>query len=150
MNRRQLRSTVVIITFAAFFPPLFVAAQTPPSPPVSPGPASAAPPAAAVAPVDKDGFVKVGGTNKPSRGRVTDVDKGDNGCYLTYYDDKNSKSEYIEVGGYDLCTQKPPLKGKRVELVYSMEVIRAGDCYGDSKCKRTETVPFIVSAKIVD
>lgn len=149
MNRRQLRCTVVIIAFAAFFAPLFAAAQTPP------GPASTTPPAAVAAPastasVDKEGYVTVGGIIKPSRGRVTDVDKGDNGCYVTYLDDKNAKSEYIEVGGYDLCSQKPPLKGKRVELVFKMEAIQAGDCYGDPKCKRTETVPFIVSVKIIE
>ena len=149
MNRRQLRCTVVIITVVALFPPLFAAAQSPPSA------APATPPAAVVAPapsasVDNNGYFKVGGASKPTRGRVTDVDKGDNGCYITYQDDKNAKSEYIEVGGFDLCSQKPPLKGKRVDLVYKMEAIQAGDCYGDPKCKRTETVPFIISAKIVE
>jgi hypothetical protein len=85
---------------------------------------------------------------KPTRGLVSDIDKGDNGCYLTIMTDK--KAEYIEVGGFALCTQKPPLKGKRVDLEYTMETIMAGDCYGDPKCKRTETVPFITSAKLVE
>lgn len=151
-NRPRHRNFLIA---AAFFLPQQVGAQTPTNPPVSPTvppslstPPIAIPPALTSAPVSKGGAVKVGGTLKPSRGLVTDVDKGDNGCYLTVRDEKNF--EYIEVGSFAICTQKPPLKGKRVELEYSMETIMAGDCYGDSKCKRTETVPFITSVKIVD
>ena len=130
-----------------------VSAQTPPVAPTSP-PSPAAPvapaatPPAAPALVYKDGVVKVGSELKQSRGRVTDVDKGDNGCYLTLRNEKNN--EFIEVATFEICTQKPPLKGKQVEMVYTMETIQAGDCYGDPKCKRTETVPVITAVKILD
>ena len=152
MKTRSLSRILFIATFSAWLPPNYVGAQTPPNPPISPSvPASPTPPAApapAPALVYKDGVVKVGGTLKQSRGRVTDVDKGDNGCYLTLRDDKNAES--IEVGSFDICTQKPPLKGKQVEMAFSMENIQAGDCYGDPKCKRTETVPLVISVKILD
>ena len=123
----------------------FVYAQTPPVPPAAP--TSPTPPAAPAL-VYKDGVVKVGSELKQSRGRITDVDKGDNGCYLTLRNEKNA--EFIEVATFPICTQTPPLKGKQVEMVYTMETIQAGDCYGDPKCKRTETVPVITAVKILD
>ena len=149
-TRPLLRACFIMATFLL---PQHIGAQTPPTaPPAGATPPTAAPEPAPAAPAPppalREGFVKVGSTIKPSRGRVTDVDKGDNGCYLTISDEK--KSEYIEVGSFALCTQKPPMKGKRVEVEYTMETIMAGDCYGDPKCKRTETVPYITSVKIVD
>ena len=149
MNDRLLLRAFFIL--AIFLLPQHIGAQSPPTVPASPPPGSTPPPTPPPVPPatgPKEGYVKVGGTVKPSRGRVTDIDKGDNGCYLTISDEK--KSEYIEVGSFALCTQKPPLKGKRVEVEYSMETIMAGDCYGDPKCKRTETVPYVTSVKIVE
>ena len=154
MNTRPQLCTSIIAAVAALFFSQLLGAQSPPSPKVAPAIPStpttnaAETPPLPAAPIAKGGAVKVGSTMKPSRGLVTDVDKGDNGCYLTVRDEKNS--EYIEVGSFAICTQKPPLKGKRVDLEYSMETIMAGDCYGDPKCKRTETVPFITSVKIVE
>ena len=142
-NRPPLR----ICFFAAIFflSQHGIAQTTPPAAPAPPAPPVAAPPPA---PTVRDDFVKFGSEKKPTHGFVADIDKGDNGCYLTIKTE--NKSEYIEVGGFALCTQKPPLKGKHVELEYSMQSIMAGDCYGDPKCKRTETVPVITSVKIVD
>ena len=120
-------------------------------PPTQPAPAPAPVPAAPAAPpalVYKDGVIKVGNDLKQTKGRVTDVDKGDNGCYLTLRNEKNN--EFIEVGLFPICMQKPPLKGMKVELTYNMETIQAGDCYGDPKCKRTETIPVITAVKIVE
>ena len=108
-------------------------------------------PAAPVAPpvlVYKDGVIKIGTEFKQTKGRVTDVDKGDNGCYLTLRNEKNN--EFIEVGLFPICMQKPPLTGKQVELTYAIETIQAGDCYGDPKCKRTETIAVITAVKIVE
>ena len=129
-------------------------AQSPPLPPAIPAapggpatPAATAPPAAPAINY-KEGVIKVGGEMKQSLGIVTDVDKGDNGCYLTLKDEKGN--EFIEVGKFDICTQKPPLKGKRVALAYSLETIQATTCYGDPKCKKTETVPLVVGVKIVE
>ena len=124
---------------------------TPPAAPAVPAAGStgeAAPPAAPAPPAVtyKDGIVKIGSEFKKTLGRVADVDKGDNGCYLTLRDDKNI--EFIEVGTFDLCSHKPPLKGQRVELVYRLETIAASSCYGDPKCKKTETVPLVVKVNI--
>ncbi len=129
-----------IACFVFSFGALGVSGQTPP--PATP----ATPPPPAV--TYKEGVVKVGSVLKQTRGKVADVDKGDNGCYITLLDDK--KNESIEIGGFELCNQKPPFKGKKVELTFSMETIQAGDCYGDPKCKRTESVPLVMSVKIVE
>ncbi len=148
MNTCRLISARFIVTCAALLLPQIAAAQSPPD---IPAPASAPPaavPPAAPALIYKDGVVKVGSTLKQSRGRLTDVDKGDNGCYLTLVDDK--KIESIEVGKFELCLQKPPLKGKKVELTFSMETVQAADCYGDAKCKRTETIPLVTAVKILE
>jgi hypothetical protein len=133
-------------------------AQAPVPAPAPVAPASTAPPTAPSAPVAepakpaevvyKDGVIKVGSEFKKSIGVVTDVDKGDNGCYLTLKDDKGL--EFIEVGKFEICTQKPPLKGKRVALAYNIETIQATSCYGDPKCKKTETIPVVVGVKIAE
>lgn len=113
-------------------------AAAPTAPPETP-PAPPAPPAE---PVYKDGIVKMGSELKRTIGRVTDVEKGDNGCYLTLVDEK--KFEFIEIGLMEFCTKKPSLKGQKVELSYRMETIQASSCYGDPKCKKTETLPLVV------
>lgn len=144
-------SVWVLLTTAALAQPTPPKPPQPvslPSVPLSPSaPAvgsagEAAPPAVTY----KDGIVKIGPEFKKTLGRVTDIDKGDNGCYLTLRDDKNF--EFIEVGTFDLCSQKPTLKGQRVELVYRLETIVASSCYGDPKCKKTETVPLVVKVNI--
>ena len=117
-------------------------AQTAATPP----PATAAPSAPAV--VYKEGVVKVGNEMKQTLGKVTDVEKGDNGCYLTLK--SPGGGDLIELGKFELCRQKSSLMGKRVALVFSMETIQAESCYGDPKCKKTETVPLVVDVKILD
>lgn len=137
-----------VIALAIVLPPAAYA-QTPPNPPVTPN--ISAPPAVENPPpplVYKDGVVKVGSALKQSRGRVTDIDKGDNGCYLTLRNEKNV--EFIEIAIFAICSQKPPLKGKQVEMTFGMETIQAGDCYGDPKCKRTETIPVVMAVKLLD
>ncbi len=127
-----------IISFLAF-------AQAPATPPAE-APAPAAAPAAPAAP--PSGKIKIGGEDKLTIAKVADVDKGDNGCYLTLKSDKGA--EYIELGKFEFCSRKPSLKGKKVELAYSMETVQAASCYGDPKCKKTEVVPLIISVKIVE
>lgn len=150
MKTGTLFRTLFIAALSAPLPAQYVCAQTSPNSPAPSAPAApaAATPPAVAAPVYREGVVKVGSELKQSRGRITDVDKGDNGCYLTLRNEKNN--EFIEVATFEICLQKPPLKGKQVEMVYSMETIQAGDCYGDPKCKRTETVPVITAVKILD
>ena len=146
-------SATGLSAFAADAPPKPAAVNAAGSPPPSPKPAASsadlppvpsapAAPAEPPPPVYKDGVVKIGNDLKRTIGKVTDVEKGDNGCYLTLMDDK--KFEFIEIGVMELCTQKPPLKGKKVELVYKLETIQASSCYGDPKCKKTETVPLVI------
>ncbi len=122
-----------------------------PAAPVPSTPAAVTPPLAAPAPPVKtyrEGVVKVGEEMKETLGRITDLDKADNGCFLILRSDKNN--ELIELGKVEFCTQKPSLKGKKVELEYRMETVQAAACYGDPKCKKTETLPYVVSVKVLE
>jgi len=103
---------------------------------------------AAAAKTYRAGVVKIGEEMKETLGRVTDLDKADNGCFLILRNDKNG--ELIELGKMEFCTQKPSLKGKSVELEYRLETIQASTCYGDPKCKKTETLPYVVSVKVLE
>ena len=131
-------------------------AQVPPAQTPKPEtnvPATAAPadtPSAAPAPTKtyRAGLVKIGEEMKETLGRVTDLDKADNGCFLILRNDKNG--ELIELGKMEFCTQKPSLKGKNVELEYRLETVQASTCYGDPKCKKTETLPYVVSVKVLE
>jgi hypothetical protein len=130
-----------------------VSAQTPPAKPAVDPLAPLAPiaPAGASAATGqktfRPGVVKVGEEMKETLGRVTDLDKGDNGCFLILRNDKNG--ELIELGKMEFCSQKQ-LKGKKVELEYKMETVQAASCYGDPKCKKTETVPLVVGVKVLE
>ncbi len=158
MNIRPLLYVCAFSTLAAALP---VVAQTPSTPPAAPAaavapaavpvpgaPGAAAVPAAPPAIVYKEGVIKVGTEMKQSLGVVTDIDKGDNGCFITFKDAKGA--EFIELGKFELCALKPSPKGKRVSLAYSVETVQAASCYGDPKCKKTETVPLIVGIQIVE
>lgn len=148
MYSRPLPKACFVV--AALLTAQLAGAQTPPA--AQPAdPAAPVAPAAPPAPpkmVPNEGVIKVGGELKQTRGRITDIDKGDNGCYFTFRDDK--KNELIEVGKFELCALKPSPKGKLVEFQYNIETIQAGDCYGDPKCKKTETVPVIVTVKVLE
>ncbi len=130
----------------------FLVSSTPPSAqtlaPATPTEAPTPAPLAAPAKTYRAGVVKIGEEMKETLGRVTDLDKADNGCFLILRNDKNG--ELIELGKMEFCTQKPSLKGKNVELEYRLETIQASTCYGDPKCKKTETLPYVVSVKVLE
>jgi hypothetical protein len=151
MNARILSAlkTHLLIVIAASVSP-FIGAQTPPQKAPEVGAVSAPPIATTAAPPAKaarPGVVKVGEEMKETLGRITDLDKGDNGCFLILRNDRNG--ELIELGKMEFCNQKQ-LKGKKVELEYKMETIQAATCYGDAKCKKTETVPLVVGVKVLE
>lgn len=133
-----------------------ISAQTAPTPSTKPAVDPLAP-LAPIAPAGastaagqktfRPGVVKVGEEMKETLGRITDLDKGDNGCFLILRNDKNG--ELIELGKMEFCSQKQ-LKGKKVELEYKMETVQAASCYGDQKCKKTETVPLVVGVKVLE
>lgn len=137
------------IASVAQVPPTTVPNPPPTGAPVGTPQAISAPNApAAAAKTYRAGVVKIGEEMKETLGRVTDLDKADNGCFLILRNDKNG--ELIELGKMEFCTQKPSLKGKSVELEYRLETIQASTCYGDPKCKKTETLPYVVSVKVLD
>ena len=144
MNIRLLPIICVFSTLTVALPAVAQSSATPPAAPSAPVPGAA--PAPAV--VYKEGVVKVGNELKQTLGKVTDIDKGDNGCYLTLKSETGG--ELIELGKFELCRQKATLIGKRVALVFSLETVQAASCYGDPKCRKTETVPLVVDVKILD
>ena len=85
---------------------------------------------------------------KATLGKVTDVEKADNGCLIEFKSDKGEPQ--IELGLAKFCTQKPPLKGRQVELEYRLETVQASECAGNAKCKKTETLPVIVEVKVLN
>ena len=148
LKSHALKMPVIMVFFASMS--ALLCAQTPPAKPPATETVPAAPAAvvpAAPAKTFRQGVVKVGEEMKETLGRVTDLDKGDNGCFLILRNDKNG--EIIELGKMEFCSQKQ-LKGKNVELEYKMETVQAASCYGDSKCKKTETVPLVVGVKVLE
>jgi len=127
--------------------PMLLSGQTPPANPTTEPVAPTAVAPAAPAKTFRPGVVKIGDEMKETLGRVTDLDKGDNGCFLILRNDKNG--EIIELGKMEFCSQKQ-LKGKKVELEYKMETVQAASCYGDPKCTKTETVPLVVGVKVLE
>jgi hypothetical protein len=154
MNSRISNSLAIgLMASATVLISVSVSAQTTPAKPAVDPLAPLAPiaPAGVSAPAGqktfRPGVVKVGEEMKETLGRITDLDKGDNGCFLILRNDKNG--ELIELGKMEFCNQKQ-LKGKKVELEYKMETVQAASCYGDPKCKKTETVPLVVGVKVLD
>lgn len=146
MNLRKLYSQTLrsLIAVVAFVPMLLNAQAAPASPSSEPAVPTAP---ATSAKTFRPGIVKIGDEMKETLGRITDLDKGDNGCFLILRNDKNG--ELIELGKMEFCSQKQ-LKGKKVELEYKMETVQAATCYGDPKCKKTEVVPLVVGVKVLE
>jgi hypothetical protein len=123
-------------------------AQAPATAPTAPASAPTATPTPPPAPAKTSTVVSFGKVNKQSVGTITDLDKGDNGCYITFVDDK--KNEFVEVGTLEMCNILPSPKKKRVEMTYKMETIPATSCGDDKKCTKTETLPIITAIKALD
>lgn len=92
--------------------------------------------------------VKVGQATKKTVGTVTATNSGDIACYLTLKDDRGVVFE--EMADFEICDQKPPLKGKRVTLTYSLQKVMSDECQGDPACKKTRTVALVSAARIID
>lgn len=147
------RSRQLGFATAAFSLIASVNAQSPapaPAPtPVPPAAAEAAPPPPPPpAPPVNSGTVKIGKEIKATLGKITDLEKADNGCLIEFKSDKGEVQ--IELGLAKFCTQKPPLKGRQAELEYRLETVTASECAGNAKCKKTETLPVIVEVKVLN
>ncbi len=92
--------------------------------------------------------VKIGQATKKTVGTVTATNSGDVACYLTLKDDRGVVFE--EMADFEICDQKPPLKGKRVTLAYSLQKVMSDECQGDPACKKTRTVALVSAARIID
>ena len=91
--------------------------------------------------------VKVGQATKKTIGTVTATNSGDVACYLTLKDDRGA--EFKEMADFEICDQKPPLKGKRVALTYRLQNVMADDCQGNPDCKKTRSVALVSAAKMI-
>jgi hypothetical protein len=130
-----LAATSITTTLHAQTPPpaTAVPAETPKASPPAPPPST---------------VITLGKERKQTVGKITDLDKGDNGCYVVFVDEK--KNEFVEVGTFDLCAISPSPKGKRAEFTYKVETIPASSCGGDKKCTKTETLAIITSIKVLE
>lgn len=91
--------------------------------------------------------VKIGQATKKTVGTVTATNSGDIACYLTLKDDRGVVFE--EMADFEICDQKPPLKGKRVTLTYSLQKVMSDECQGDPACKKTRTVALVSAARVI-
>lgn len=91
--------------------------------------------------------VKIGQATKKTVGTVTATNSGDIACYLTLKDDRGAVFE--EMADFEICDQKPPLKGKRVTLTYSLQKVMSDECQGDPACKKTRTVALVTAARVI-
>lgn len=91
--------------------------------------------------------VKIGQITKKTVGTVTATNSGDIACYLTLKDDRGAVFE--EMADFEICDQKPPLKGKRVTLTYSLQKVMSDECQGDPACKKTRTVALVTAARVI-
>lgn len=91
--------------------------------------------------------VKIGQVTKRTVGTVTATNSGDIACYLTLKDDGGAVFE--EMAEFEICDQKPPLKGKRVTLTYSLQKVMSDECQGDPACKKTRTVALVTAARVI-
>ena len=92
--------------------------------------------------------VRIGQVTKKTVGTVTATNSGDVACYLTLKDDRGVVFE--EMADFEICDQKPPLKGKRVTLTYALQKVMSDECQGDPACKKTRTVALVSAARIID
>lgn len=53
------------------------------------------------------------------------------------------------MADFEICDQKPPLKGKRVTLTYSLQKVMSDECQGDPACKKTRTVALVTAARVI-
>ena len=98
--------------------------------------------------VAQEATVKVGNLIKRTTGTVTSLEAGDVACYL-HMTDSNGKA-FQEFADFDICEQKPSLKGKRVALTYRESKVMSDECQGNPACKKTRTVALVVAAKAVN
>lgn len=91
--------------------------------------------------------VKIGEATKKTVGTVTATNSGDVACYITLKDDRGAVFE--EMAAFEICDQKPPLKGKRVTLGYTLQKVMSAECQGNPDCKKTRTVALVSSARII-
>ena len=92
--------------------------------------------------------VKIGQVTKKTVGTVTATNSGDVACYLTLKDDRGAVFE--EMAKFEICDQKPPLKGKRVSLAYVLQNVMADECQGNPDCKKSRTVALVSAARILE
>ena len=54
-----------------------------------------------------------------------------------------------ELADFEICTQKPSVKNKKVNLKYTAGSVMADECQGNPDCKNPRRVLLVTEAKIV-
>ena len=96
----------------------------------------------------QSGTVTVAGQVKRTEGTVVKLVNGDIACSVELKDD--SGRSFQESADFKVCSQKPSLVGRRVALTWTVANVQAASCGGDPNCRKSERVPLIASARIVD
>ncbi len=91
--------------------------------------------------------IRIGKQTKRTTGTLTELQNGDVACYLILRDEKGA--EFIEMGAFEICSQKPSPVGKRVALKYKMANVIAESCQGNPDCKKSDRVALVVSVKVI-
>lgn len=92
--------------------------------------------------------MKVGSDAKRTVGRVVLVEPGDIACYLTLEDDRGQG--FGEMAAFEICEQKPSIRGKRVALSYVQANVMSPDCVGVADCRKTVPKVIVSRARILE
>ncbi len=98
--------------------------------------------------IAQEATVQVGNQTKRTSGTVTSLEAGDVACYLNLTDSHGKA--FKELADFEICQQKPALKGRRVALTYQESKVMADECQGNPSCKKTRAVALVVAAKAID
>ncbi|QJR09415.1 hypothetical protein DSM104443_00459 [Usitatibacter rugosus] len=78
---------------------------------------------------------------KRGSGTLLKTENGDVACYLHLRD--AGGTEFMELGDFDLCFQKPSPIGRLVRLEYGVDNVLADECQGNPDCGKSERVALV-------
>ena len=82
---------------------------------------------------------------KQTAGTLLNTENGDVACYLTLRDKRGA--EFMELGDFDICFQKPSPIGKLVQLEYGVDNVIAESCQGNPDCGKSDRVALVTRAR---
>jgi len=93
-------------------------------------------------------FARAASQGKQTTGKLVNLENGDVACYLTLVDARGK--QFIEMGEFSLCFQKPSPIGRRVQLTYEFANVLADECQGNPDCGKSQRVALVTSIRMLD